>query len=115
MFVLLSGDSLLEGSIKFQEILDSEKNKANIDWYPYGILNNFSHLQEIFNEFPLGGLAGEKALNIRRADGDLAFFLSSLKFDLAVLEHPPTNLNSCKGIDHLNAVLKNKARVKKLI
>jgi tRNA (mo5U34)-methyltransferase len=112
MIINLNGDTLLEGSMKFQETLKLEKNKVNIDWYPYGILNNFSHLQEIFNEFPLSGIAGEKVLDIGGADGDLAFFLSSLKFDLTVLEHPPTNFNSCKGIHHLNSVLKDKIKVK---
>jgi tRNA (mo5U34)-methyltransferase len=106
----LDGDFLLEGSLRFQEVLNLEKNKADIDWYPYGILNNFYHLQEIFNEFPLNELAGEKILDIGGADGDLAFYLSSLKFDLNLLEYPPTNFNSCKGMGHLNTVLTHKVK-----
>ena len=105
-----NGDFLLEDSLRFQEVLNLQKNKANIDWYPYGILNNFFHLQEIFNEFPLNELTGGKILDIGGADGDLAFFLSSLGFDLNVLEYPPTNRNSCKAIAHLNTVLIHKIK-----
>jgi tRNA (mo5U34)-methyltransferase len=102
------GDFLLKSSTEFQKMLETEKKKSKISWYPYGILNNFSHLQEIFNKFPLNELAGKKILDIGGADGDLAFFLSSLNFEMNIVEYPPTNFNFCEGINFLNSVLEDK-------
>jgi tRNA (mo5U34)-methyltransferase len=105
------GDFLIKGASEYQKILKLEKDKSEIAWYPYGILNNFTHLREIFNEFPLDELAGERILDIGGADGDLAFYLRSLGFDLNVVDYAPTNFNGCEGIHHLNSVLVEKIRI----
>jgi len=110
----LTGDFLTQSSSSFNKLLSLQKDKIDIDWYPYGILNNFIHLQEIFNEFPLDTLAGKRNMDIGGADGDLAFFLSSLMFELDVIEHPSTNFNSCKGIHYLNTVMQDKINITEL-
>jgi 2-polyprenyl-3-methyl-5-hydroxy-6-metoxy-1,4-benzoquinol methylase len=110
----LTGDFLVQSSSHFNELLSLQKGKADLDWYPYGILNNFIHLQEIFNEFPLDAIAGKRIMDIGGADGDLAFFLSSLNFELDVIEYPSTNFNSCKGIRYLNTVMHDKINITEL-
>ena len=107
----LTGDFLLHASSSFDKLLQDQKNNVEINWYPYGILNNFIHLREIFNRFPLDVLAGEKILDIGAADGDLTFFLSSLGYQVQAIEYPATNLNSLKGIHYLNSVLPKKIKI----
>lgn len=110
----LTGDFLMQGSSNFNALLQEQKNNEDINWYPYGILNNFIHLREIFNKFPLDSIAGNRILDIGAADGDLAFFLSSLGYQVEAIEYPATNLNSLKGIRHLNSVLPKNVKITEL-
>jgi len=38
-----------------------------------------------------------KIADLGGADGDLAFFLETLGFDLDIIDHAPTNFNHLKG------------------
>jgi tRNA (mo5U34)-methyltransferase len=97
----MNGDALLEQSVFFKKYLDNLKKEIDSEfpWYPYGSLNNFIHLREIFNEWPIDFLAGEssKILDIGAADGDLSFFLESLKYNVNIIDNRPTNFNNLKG------------------
>lgn len=48
----MNGDLLLEESMVFNKELDRKKKEINdtFPWYPYGSLNNFIHLREMFNK-----------------------------------------------------------------
>lgn len=79
-----------------------EKVKNDIapsfSWYPYGTLNNFVHLKEIFNKYPLKELTRINYIaDIGAADGDLAFFIRSLGFNVDIVDYAPTNYNGLKG------------------
>jgi 2-polyprenyl-3-methyl-5-hydroxy-6-metoxy-1,4-benzoquinol methylase len=106
---LMNGDLLLEQSTLFSTEL--EKNKKDIDskfpWYPYGSLNNFIHLRDIFNKNPLESLASpnSKILDIGAADGDLSFFLESLGYQLDIIDNGPTNFNNLMGARSLKEKL----------
>jgi tRNA (mo5U34)-methyltransferase len=104
----------MQGSSNFNELLQEQKNNVDVNWYPYGILSCFIHLREIFNRFPLDAIAGNRILDIGAADGDLAFFLSSLGYQVEAIEYPATNLNSLKGIRHLNSVLPKSIKITEL-
>jgi tRNA (mo5U34)-methyltransferase len=90
-----------------------EKIKSAINapfpWYPYGSLNNFIHLKNIFNKYPLDTLIGKssKTLDIGAADGDLAFFLESLGFRADIIDFAPTNFNHLQGAKLIKKELKS--------
>lgn len=54
----MNGNFLLKKSVLFNKELDKKKKEidSNFPWYPYGILNNFIHLRDIFNKTPLNRL-----------------------------------------------------------
>ena len=108
----MNGNFMLEKSMQFSKRLEEKKKQidSNFPWYPYGILNNFIHLQEIFNRRPMGDLvrSGQKILDIGAADGDLSFFLESLGYELDVIDNAPTNFNNLKGVRLLREWLDSK-------
>jgi SAM-dependent methyltransferase len=96
----LDGDGLEAQARAFMGELDGIKTTIDPDfpWYPYGILNNFIHLNPIFRQFPLDTLVRGKAiLDIGAADGDLSFFLERLGFAPEIIDHGPTNFNNLQG------------------
>lgn len=77
-------------------------------WYPYGTLDNFVHLDNLFtgkNRLLLELIKGRATLDIGCADGDLAFFLKSLGFEAQVIDYAPTNFNSYRGVKLLKQAL----------
>lgn len=88
-----------------------EASKARIapadwDWYPYGSLSNFIHLDNLLTgerRDLLGEGRGERLLDIGAADGDTAFFLETLGYQVDVIDNPPTNFNGCRALDALKA------------
>lgn len=97
----MNGGMLLEKSILFNKELAIQKREINdnFTWHPYGSLNNFIHLREIFNKRPIHSLIGDclKILDIGASDGDLSFFLESLGYKLDIIDNGPTNFNQLKG------------------
>jgi hypothetical protein len=97
----MNGNNLLDKAMEFNSNLEEVKNKIHnsFPWYPYGILNNFIHLREIFNKYPLDSLVNDspKILDIGAADGDLSFFLESLGYKLDIIDYGPTNFNNLEG------------------
>lgn len=94
------GDKILERSNTFKIYIEELKKEINpsFPWYPYGILNNFIHLRAMFNKFPISSLSSEQnILDIGAADGDLAFFLETLNYNLDIIDFGPTNFNNLKG------------------
>jgi 2-polyprenyl-3-methyl-5-hydroxy-6-metoxy-1,4-benzoquinol methylase len=97
----MNGDLLLSKSTLFSKEIENEKREINKEfpWYPYGSLNNFIHLRDIFNKRPIDGLVrvDSKILDIGAADGDLSFFLESLGYQMDIIDNGPTNFNNLKG------------------
>jgi 2-polyprenyl-3-methyl-5-hydroxy-6-metoxy-1,4-benzoquinol methylase len=114
----MHGTDLLEESIIFSSELEAiKKSKVfNFEWYPYGALNNFIHLEEFFNEFPLPELAPMKSqiLDIGAADGDLAFFLERHGYKVQIVDNAPTNFNQLKGAKALKKLLKSRVGIHNL-
>lgn len=107
----MNGDLLLEKSTLFGKELEKQKNEidSRFSWYPYGILNNFIHLREMFNKRPMDSLVevDSKILDIGAADGDLSFFLESLGYKLDIIDNGPTNFNNLKGARLLKEKLRS--------
>jgi len=97
----MNGNNLLDKAMEFNSNLEEVKNKidSSFPWYPYGILNNFIHLREMFNKYSLDSLLNDssKILDIGAADGDLSFFLESLGYNLDIIDYGPTNFNNLEG------------------
>ncbi len=96
----------------YERELSEKKNALSPDfgWYPYGTLSNFNHLERLLTGdrrrlLELAG--GSPVADIGAADGDSAFFLESLGLNADVIDYPPTNFNSCRGVrllkDHLGS------------
>lgn len=88
----------------FEEKLAAQKQQLapdQFDWYPYGTLGNFHHLKALLeSEHPdlLSLAAGGPMVDIGTADGDTAFFLESLGYQVDAVDYPPTNFNTCRGL-----------------
>ncbi|MEO7433147.1 MAG: hypothetical protein ABIR62_14195 [Dokdonella sp.] len=83
---------------------------SDFSWYPYGTLDNFVHLQNLLtgDSRNLLALAGDLPVaDIGAADGDTAFFLETLGHKSDVIDFPPTNFNSCRGLRLLKEALKS--------
>lgn len=97
----MNGILLEQKSLLFKKKLDGIKAEIdpNFPWYPYGSMNNFTHLKNIFNVHPLDTLIGQsfKTLDIGAADGDVAYFLESLGYKVDIVDFPPTNFNHLRG------------------
>jgi tRNA (mo5U34)-methyltransferase len=96
---------------KFQNVLDERKRELvahEIPWYPYGTLSNLQWLELLLDGHgtALADLLGEGPIaDIGAADGDIAFLLDSLGYDVDIVDYPPTNYNSCRAAHALKAAL----------
>ncbi|HET7845001.1 MAG TPA: hypothetical protein VFL14_12680 [Xanthomonadales bacterium] len=101
----------------FQKVLDERKRELaerQIPWYPYGTLSNLQWLEllldgsalkvdELFGAGPIA--------DIGAADGDIAFLLDSLGYEVDIVDYPPTNYNSCRAAHALKAALGARATI----
>lgn len=96
----------------FSKSFDEKKTSltnAEFPWYPYGTLNNFQHFETLFRDAlqtDILALAGERRIaDIGAADGDTAFFLESLGYEVDAVDYAPRNFNGCRGIHLLKEAL----------
>lgn len=103
-------NELGEQARSFDRELGAQKQRAapaEFEWYPYGTLDNFVHLDRLLtgeNRRLLDLAGGLPMADIGAADGDMAFFLESLGYHVDAVDYPPTNFNSCRGIRLLKQV-----------
>jgi hypothetical protein len=99
----------------FQTMLDERKQSLadrQIPWYPYGTLGNLQWLELLLAGAgtTLPELLGSGPIaDIGAADGDLAFLLDSLGYDVDIVDYPPTNYNGCRAAH----ALKRSARARR--
>ena len=98
----MNAEELKTKALEFNELLSDIRDQAQVDfkWYPYGTLNNFIHLEPIFQKFPLESLTSNsrRVLDIGGADGDLAFFMESLGYQVDFVDNAPTNMNNLQAV-----------------
>jgi tRNA (mo5U34)-methyltransferase len=78
-------------------------------WYPYGSLSNLTHLDRLLtgeNRMLLRLADGLPVADIGAADGDLAFLVASLGYDVDIVDNGPTNFNGLEGARRLRDVLR---------
>ncbi len=81
-------------------------------WYAYDTLGNLERISALLGDRSLAELAGGHPLiDIGAGDGDLAFFLESLGYNVHAVDHPGTNANCMTGIARLKAALRSSVEV----
>ena len=92
---------------KIKRIIE-EKN--NFKFYPYGIMNNFIHLENLLKgnnlENFFQNLSNKNILDIGAADGDMSFYFKKIGFNPTIVEYNRTNFNGLEGAKKLNEYLK---------
>jgi tRNA (mo5U34)-methyltransferase len=101
----------------WREQLASTKASAEPDgftWYGYDILGNVDHIDGLLGEGQrdlLGRVRGERLADIGTADGDLGYLLSSLGYEVDLIDFPATNWNGMRGVRELGKRLASTARL----
>jgi hypothetical protein len=113
----MDATSLDTNSQRFAQALNQRKAQlAPVDfgWYPYGTLDNFHILNQLLtgdNRRFLERVGTGPIIDIGAADGDTAFFLESLGYDVHVADFPPTNFNGCRGVHLLKQALNSRVEI----
>ena len=102
--------TLSRDAVKFMKRHDARKRDLEVEfpWYPWPSLTNFQHLDRLLSggNRDLRQLIGSgTAVDIGAADGDVAFFMESLGVPMHVVDFPPTNYNSCRGVHAMREAL----------
>lgn len=90
-------------ALAFNDTLEAEKRQLtprSFEWYPYGTLSNFIHLDRLLTgerRFLLALIGTDPVVDIGAADGDLAFFLETLGCQAEIIDYGPTNFNGLRG------------------
>jgi SAM-dependent methyltransferase len=85
------------------------------EWYPYDTLSALGHLEKLLtgaNRSLLEG--GGRVLDMGSQDGELAFFLESLGYQVVAVDHPAYNHNGMRGIRALKTALGSMVEIHEL-
>ncbi len=93
--------------IEFRQKLDRLKTKQDFEWYRYDSLANWTYIEKLVPELP----KDKPILDIGAADGDLAFFLESMGYQVTAIDYPPTNHNHMAGIRYLKQALNSSVEI----
>ena len=102
---------------RFRPVLEECKQRIaprEFTWYPYDTFGNFGALNRLLSgeNRDLLRLIGEgPAVDIGAADGDVAFFMESLGIPMHIVDYPPTNYNSCRGVRRLKEELQSRVEI----
>lgn len=114
----MTGDYLLSRANDFRNYIDAIKTAIDpaFPWYPYHSLQNFTQLQGIFNVRPLNSLVKDRSrlLDLGAADGDVAYFLETLGYEVEIIDFGPTNFNGLRGARILNRALKSTVTINEI-
>lgn len=100
-----------------RERLDREataRGQAPVSWYQYGSLSNFQHLQNLLGSVDpmfFANLKAKRIADVGAADGDVAFFLETLGFEVDVVDNAPTNHNGLTGARALQEALSSSVTI----
>lgn len=79
--------------------IKSEHSPSDWSWYGYDTMANLHMLEQLLSDIcpELFSSVSGPILDIGAADGDFAFFLESLGFDVDIVDLPSTNWNGLRG------------------
>ena len=94
---------------RFAERVRAAKSRVGdpgFEWYPHETLSAFANLEKMLTGANRGVFSGsERVLDLGSQDGELAFFLESLGYEVVAADHPAYNHNGMRGIRALKAAL----------
>jgi SAM-dependent methyltransferase len=100
---------------RFEDRLREVKRRLadpGFEWYPYDTLSAFGHLEKLLTGANRELLTGRgRVLDLGAQDGELAFFLESLGYQVVSVDHPAYNHNGMRGIRSLKAALGSSVEV----
>jgi tRNA (mo5U34)-methyltransferase len=100
---------------QLQAIKDSHKPEG-FTWHGYNTLNNFTIINQLLrNHRDLFARVHERPIaDVGAADGDVAFVLEQLGFNVEIIDNPPTNWNGMLGAYRLKELLDSSATIREI-
>lgn len=98
----------------FKRRLEEAKRRLKGEWYPYPTFASLTCFTDLIRRAPcdLDALLGKGPIaDIGCADGDLAFFLESIGFEVHAIDYSKTNYSALRGIQALKKELNSKVQV----
>ena len=106
---------LLSQAVAFKKTIEQAKRglRPAFEWYPYDTLSALWHLDKLLTAENREVLAPRRArvLDFGSQDGELAFFLESLGYEVIAADHPAYNHNGMQGIRALKAALGSRIEI----
>jgi len=96
---------------QFRAKLEKAKTPQPFEWYRYDSLGNWIHIERMLTGKNRNLPKGTPVLDVGCADGDIAFFLESLGYEVTVIDYPPTNHNSMAGVRKLKEVFNSRVEI----
>ena len=101
--------ALVNEAARFEERMRRLKQSLGdpgFPWYPYDTMSALGHLEKLLTGANRSLLDGRgRVLDMGSQDGELAFFLESLGYQVMAADHPAYNHNGMRGIRALKAAL----------
>lgn len=115
-FVSLSVDEVAAGAPEFAGRLSkikAENRPKDWTWYGYDTMANIQTLERLLTQAKpdLFKQIRSPILDIGAADGDFAFYLESLGFEVEIVDLPATNWNSLRGAYSLKNLMKSSVQI----
>lgn len=110
---------MMEGmDAPFHQTLAAAKARlgpVDFPWYPYDTLANLHHVEILLGEklgsFLQKACPSRRVLDVGCGDGDLAFYLESLGYDVVAIDHPTHNHNGMQGVRAMRAALGSRIEI----
>jgi hypothetical protein len=110
--------ALVKEAKRFGERMRQAKQslgQTDFEWYPYDTLSALGHLEKLLTRENRGLLDGRgRVLDMGSQDGELAFFLESLGYQVVAVDHPAYNHNGMRGIRALKVALRSSVEIHEL-
>jgi tRNA (mo5U34)-methyltransferase len=106
---------LLSQAVAYKKTIEQAKRalRPDFEWYPYDTLSALWHIDKLLSPEHRDVLAPRRArvLDFGSQDGELAFFLESLGYEVIAADHPAYNHNGMRGIRALKAALGSRIEI----
>jgi len=97
---------------QLRQLKDTHKPE-HFTWYGYDTLGNFSMIDHLVKNHRdlFRRVHGRPIADIGAADGDVAFILEQLGYNLEIIDNPPTNWNGLRGAYRLKELLNSNVAI----
>lgn len=111
---MTAGEMLARASAFREKLYHIKSAAPDVLWYPYESLTNFVHLEKLLRAQPASlfeTLPNRRVLDVGTGDGDVAFFLESLGYEVDAVDMPASNHSALAGFKRLQAELGSRVRL----